>query len=284
MRGHGKTQRKKPVRNVICAAALTLGANWPTAQGAEFETLEAESAVSPAGVRVVPNWQSEPPVSTDQHDQGRELLTVPSLLPGSLPDPSQGAVVVSMVPRSSQSRRSTAGTTTRLTNFNSAIPASVIVNDMASSVGVNNRFVFYTGDRFAARSTDGGRTFTFTDPTVAFPDYWHDHLALYDQDRGLLFWLQEGVGRSGPEPGTLVSSFSLSVSNDNGLSFCSYSFLPSDLRTTWTSGTWAIPQMRLGNRFLYITWNLIRGDLRNTRGVMLRFPLAAHTSTGWPRM
>ena len=63
MRGHGKTQRKKPVRNFICAAALTLGANWPTAQGAEFETLEAESAVSPAGVRVVPNWQSEPPVS-----------------------------------------------------------------------------------------------------------------------------------------------------------------------------------------------------------------------------
>ena len=38
------------------------------------------------------------------------------------------------------------------------------------SVAANNRVVLYTGNWYAARSADGGRTFQYIDPFNAFPD------------------------------------------------------------------------------------------------------------------
>lgn len=60
-------------------------------------------------------------------------------------------------------------------------------------LSVNDPVVFATGNHYAQLSTDGGKTFTFIDPAVAFtpakPGFCCEQTTLYVPSRDLLVWL-----------------------------------------------------------------------------------------------
>lgn len=72
------------------------------------------------------------------------------------------------------------------------------------SVSVNGQVVMYTGNWYAARSTDGGRSFQFIDPFTSFPDppnlsFCCDQVVNYIASIDTFVWLLQYGVNSGPE-------------------------------------------------------------------------------------
>jgi hypothetical protein len=166
---------------------------------------------------------------------------------------------------------------------------SVIAEPALSQSG---RYVWYTHNWHAARSTNGGSTWSYVNPYADFPSFCCDQDTVYDRGRDIYLWYRQGVVPSG----ATQNQFKLSVSGDNAASWCTYTVSPTGVESTWTERWFDYPHLALSNNYLYITTNLFRivpGPDVFDRMVLLRWPLDAledcagfdytfwNTSTGW---
>lgn len=156
----------------------------------------------------------------------------------------------------------------RNVTFGSGFPSGSRSNIMESSVAENGKNVFYTGNFFAARSTNGGQGWTYVNPAASMSDFCCDQVTVHDESRNLLLWYRQGSYNSSG-----VNRFRLSVSTDGGGSFCAYDVYPTNVNSGWTNQWWDYPHLQLGADFLYIATNVFDASRQWTRTALLRFPL-----------
>lgn len=159
-------------------------------------------------------------------------------------------------------------------NFGGSIGAGLKSNVMESSVGVGGQYGWFTGNWFAARSTNGGANWVYSNPFSGYADFCCDQVTLYDESRNLLIWLRMA------SPTATGNTFKLSISNNGGASFWTYTTAPTNVNGGWTNRWFDYPNMQVGADYLYMTWNLFdtkgtagTGDDTWDRSIILRWPL-----------
>ncbi len=152
--------------------------------------------------------------------------------------------------------------------FGGVIPTGYKSNVMEMSIINTGKFLFATGNWFAARSTDGGQTWSFVSPFAGFSDFCCDQVSVYDKSRDLLIWLRQGISASNG-----ANRFKLSVSTNRGSTWCTYTTRPSDLNSSWTNQWFDFPRIAVGVDYLYITFNIFDSSGWWKRSVIMRWPL-----------
>jgi hypothetical protein len=140
------------------------------------------------------------------------------------------------------------------------------------SVAQSGAFVFYTANWFAARSTVGGvgsAAWSYINPYTTMSDFCCDQDVIADRGRDTILWYRQGLFNSA----TGQSRFVLGVSNNGGASFCTYSYRPVDLNSSFTNRWWDYPHLALSDNFLYISTSIFLGSGGFDRKVILRWPL-----------
>src|SRR6185503_16225648 len=131
------------------------------------------------------------------------------------------------------------------------------------SVAQSGKFVFYTGNWYAARSSAGGASWSFFIPWTGMPDFCCDQEVVHDRGRHLFLWYRQGAKR-----------FVLSASSDGGAGWCSYSIRPTFINGAWnTDQSFDFPHLALGNNFLYILTGVKGTNIKPGSTVLFRFPL-----------
>ncbi len=156
----------------------------------------------------------------------------------------------------------------RKTTFGGAIPNGYKSNVMGSSAAQNGKSAFFSGNWFAARSTDGGVSWQYLNSFDGFADFCCNQVMLYNSAYNMLLWYRQGMSNASG-----VNRFLLSVSTDGGDTFCTYQTFPTNTNASWTNQWWDYPRLQVGADYLYITSNLFNAANHWTRTVMLRWPL-----------
>lgn len=142
------------------------------------------------------------------------------------------------------------------------------------SVGQAGKYVFYTHNWYAHRSTDGGQTWTGVDPFVDFADFCCDQEAIYSTGRNVLIWERMGLVPFGGTENTIK----LGVSTNGGASFCNFDITPAQIGE---SNRWHdYPHLAVTNRYLWMTTNLFDLSDNWTKSVIIRFPLSVLSVCG----
>jgi len=115
----------------------------------------------------------------------------------------------------------------------------------------NGQLVFYTGNWFAARSTDGGSTWRYIQPLSAMQDFCCDQDVIYDPNHKIFIWYLQGIENRL----TGENRIKIGISHDTANWFF-YTFKPTDLNSTWTQQMSDYPYLALGNKHLYISMNM----------------------------
>jgi hypothetical protein len=158
------------------------------------------------------------------------------------------------------------------TQFGNVIPAGYKSNLMSSSTDGKGPEMFYTGNWFAAKSTDKGESWTYMDPFSGFPDFCCSQIALYDETRDIYLWL-----RTGNVDGNGVNVFKLSVDTHDPFEgpYWTYTTAPTNVNGSWTNQFWNAPTMHLGADYLYVSMTMYNQVGSWLRSVILRWPLDA---------
>jgi hypothetical protein len=156
----------------------------------------------------------------------------------------------------------------RHVEFGPVIPSGFKSGVMEPSVGTDGRFTFYTGNWFAARSTNGGATQVYVDPFADFPTFCCDQVTLYEPSRDRIFWYRQGIADANGE-----NIFKLGVSSDGGASFCTYDVAPTNADPSWTGLWFDYPHLQVSANYLYIATNVFNVNDQFVRTLMLQFPL-----------
>jgi len=157
----------------------------------------------------------------------------------------------------------------RNTNLSQASVGNQAGDVAEPSVSNNGNVVLYTGNWFAAVSSDAGNSFTFTNPFTDFPASYRgfccDQGTIYDPSRDITIWgllyVPERFGD--PQPG--LNAFRLAVANGQaGVNNGSWKYLDvraEDLGFLSTAPyAWLdYPQLGLSSNYLYVTWNVFQG-------------------------
>jgi hypothetical protein len=139
------------------------------------------------------------------------------------------------------------------------------------ALAVSDAALWMTGNWFAARSTDAGRSWSFVDPSADFPEFTSDQDVAYDRRRDMFMWYRQG----GLVPGLHENSVKLAVSTDSAVSWCTYTLRPTDLDSSWVNFDFDYPHLGLTDNFLYVSSTFLTwGDgFATPRMVLLRLPL-----------
>lgn len=127
------------------------------------------------------------------------------------------------------------------------------------------RFVLFAGNWYFARSTNGGTTWAFVDPTADMPDFCCDQDLIYDRGRDLMIWY-----RQGDPDATGENRFILATSTNGGDSWCTYGFRPSEFGREFAGRSFDYPVLALSNNFLYVKTG-VKGKGANS--ILIRMPL-----------
>lgn len=141
------------------------------------------------------------------------------------------------------------------------------------SVGNSGDVVFYSGNWYAALSSDGGNSFTYVNPyTGPFGavnnGFCCDQIVIYDPGHDAMFYLQQYIadGTSGTQRINVDQGA-------DGTFECAYDFTPQILGLP--AGRWLdFPDLVLGSGFLYHTSNVIPfGGNFASEAMISRYPL-----------
>ena len=244
---------------------------------------ETEVGVMAAPVSEALDWQAEMPVLTKEQEESLAAWAEKTHLPGPVIDAKEEVLDVAAPIAGSETsaapadKMDTPGPLApgdaqiyRNVTFGSGFPSGSRSNIMESSVAENGKNVFYTGNWFAARSTNGGQGWTYINPAASMSDFCCDQVTLHDESRNMLLWYRQGSRNSSG-----VNRLRLSVSTDGGGSFCAYDVYPTGVNSGWTNQWWDYPHLQLGADYLYIATNMFDNSSSPqwTRTVLLRFPL-----------
>ncbi|UCI19281.1 hypothetical protein FJ970_30470 [Mesorhizobium sp. B2-1-8] len=152
-------------------------------------------------------------------------------------------------------------------------------NSTASNVGepscaVNGDIVLYTGNWYAAVSTDGGATFQYMDPESAFPlpspniRFCCDQVVQYVPELDMFVWLLQ----YGPESGDNIQRLAFAKSAD----VAKGRWKVFDITTSMLGVPGAFldfPDLAIGQNYLYMTTNIFRAN--DVGSAVVRISLAS---------
>jgi hypothetical protein len=276
----------------VSAAAIllfTLLGMTVSAQEPEPQTFEAFSAEMGAPTFQELEYSAEPPTLTEEQEAKLAYWAEHTHLPGPVlgerdlqtvgPVPGTESVLGQERVRSGQPLAPGDATLFLGKEFGQIIPPGYNSNVMESSVGIAGKYIFFTGNWFAAYSDKGGDKviyWNYVNPYADMADFCCDQVVIYDEARGIYLWLRMGV----PDwvGGNYENRFRLSVTDwsfKNPLVWWHYDTRPLDVNAGWTNEFWDYPHIQLGADYVYIAWNLFDNLGNWTRTVMLRWPLDA---------
>ena len=137
------------------------------------------------------------------------------------------------------------------------------------SLAKKGNIIFYTGNQYAARSSDGGSSWTYVSLPNDMPNNADQHV-LYDFSHDIFIWYNQGDQDSNGE-----NHIRISISKD-AFHWWSYDIKPTDLNNTWTRQWFDYPQLALSNNYLYFTSDLTRPGNNSDdifRAVIVRIPI-----------
>ena len=155
-----------------------------------------------------------------------------------------------------------------------------VINE--SSVGNMGDTVFFTGNWYAARSGNGGQTFTYVNPSTTFPSvnngFCCDQVANYAPNQNMMIWaLQYSKDTTS---GTLRIARAVGSASVLSNSWIYYDFNPQGLG--FASGNWMdFPNVTLADNYLFVTSNVYATDGDGFSGaVIIRISLAELAAGG----
>jgi hypothetical protein len=191
---------------------MTFASPVPASASGSSPTPAAAKPVAKAGThgagkaRVIHATRTAtPPVLTPAQKRQQELAGRQRLgnLPFSTPSGTGGSKVVKSAPTVGAAKKATKSGPKAPGDFNyfRATDMTQYTNSGDSSINepsVSNMGydVLYTGNWYAALSTDSGNSFTFINPYNMLPGFCCDQVTISDYSRGQTFWLLQG-GRDG---------------------------------------------------------------------------------------
>lgn len=251
-------QQNNVLEDTPSGTALALTANLAAPEFVKIQFLDKLPAVSP------------------EEQQRREEILKKTHLPVPQPhqelDPQVNAQTVLI---GAETNATNLQSDPNFTIFNNSALGTTIPSGFKSTVGEpsaanSGNYVFYTGNWYVARSTNGGLTFSYINPYADMPSFCCDQDVLYDQNRDIFIWYRQGVSDANG-----VNFFRLGISNDKGASWFFYNVKPTNINRAWTNQWWDYPRLALSNNYLYIASNMFNNADSWTRTVILAFPLDA---------
>jgi hypothetical protein len=145
------------------------------------------------------------------------------------------------------------------------------------SVAANGSVVFYTGNWYAARSTDGGQTFQFPDPFTMFPDppnlgFCCDQVVNYIAKIDTFVWLLQYSPKPGfPQADNIQRlAFATTAEVKTG----HWHLFDITTRVLGVPGQFLdFPDLAVGANFLYVTTNIFTPDGQSAGAAVVRIPI-----------
>ncbi|HEY3248003.1 MAG TPA: sialidase family protein [bacterium] len=264
---------------LVVPVLITLAPSNATGQ-AGAQAVPGRTAMMAAGTVYRPQFSATPPaVSSAQlaaaeaqmrlSDRGWAARPGPRILSPAAPLPPGADVEPS---------RAIATPPNTFTVFKSQVvngaPAAYTANVNSPAAAQAGMFVWLTHNRYAARSINGGSNWTYVSPYADFPAFCCNQDAIYDRRRDVFIWSRQG------NYSTLThqNQIKISVSVDNGATWCGYVLTPKNVNTLWVESYFDSPQIALSNNYLYWTANLFDNSGPFpvfSRMVLFRWPLDA---------
>lgn len=147
------------------------------------------------------------------------------------------------------------------------------------STAINGNVVFYTGNWFAAVSTDGGTTFRFVDPYTTFPNppgmgFCCDQVVLYVKRIDTFVWLLQYTRDPSGKNVQRIAYATTARARTGSWRF--FDITPASLGLA--AGIWLdFPDLALGQNMLYMTTNAFAGNTWRASAVV-RIALSSFTS------
>jgi hypothetical protein len=143
------------------------------------------------------------------------------------------------------------------------------------SVGNIGDTVFLTGNWYAARSTDKGRTFQYVSPTNTFPQsndgFCCDQIVNYGPQQDMMIWALQYIDDGNTNTLRIARAIGSSEVNQNRWTY--YNLNPQQFG--FPNGTWFdFPNLTISSTYLYITSNVFLHDGPYTGSVLVRYSLA----------
>src|SRR5262249_24314208 len=126
------------------------------------------------------------------------------------------------------------------------------------SLGINGPLIFTTVNWYASVSKDAGQTFSYIDPSRAFPTanggFCCDQVALYVPSRDVLFWVLQYKGDAASSTTRLAVAKGLG--KQESLQFTYYDLTPQGAGTAYPAGYYFdFPDLSYSDNYLYLTTN-----------------------------
>lgn len=119
-----------------------------------------------------------------------------------------------------------------------------------TSVGSKGSTIFFIGNTYAARSTDGGKNWQYLDVNKDMQTCF-DQYVLYNPQHKIFIWFRQGSVNE--FDGTIKDR--VGVSRDT-ISWQMYDVIPSELNADWRYTELDYPNLALGDENLYRTTNM----------------------------
>jgi hypothetical protein len=156
---------------------------------------------------------------------------------------------------------------------------------LASSVGepsvattADSNVVMYTGNWYAARSTDGGQTFLYIDPFKSFPDpsnlgFCCDQVVNYIASIDTFVWLLQYGPKSGPDADNIQR---LAFATSDQVKTGNWRLFDITTQSLGVPGEFLdFPDLAVGAKNLYVTTNLFTPDGQSAGAAVVRIPIAS---------
>jgi hypothetical protein len=258
---------------------LVLTVSLPAGAQDGSETIEVGTFEVPAPLMEVADVLAEPPPLSEEQlaNQQWAAENTPGMLPviegeqsepaGPVPETESIETDVRIEPGAPLAPGT--ATTYRWKQFGASIPSGQS-NVLESSIDGKGKRLFYSGNWFAARSTDKGLNWNYLSPYSGMPDFCCDQVVRHDISRNIFLWLRMGVPDSNGE-----NRFALSVSFREPFTaaYWTYFIKPEDINSSWQNVWWDYPAMSMTADYLFITWNLYTAVGSYSQTVVLKVNL-----------
>ena len=146
------------------------------------------------------------------------------------------------------------------------------------SVAANDQVVLYTGNWYAARSTDGGQSFEFIDPFTSFPDppnlgFCCDQVVNYIAAIDTFVWLLQYGPKTGAEADNIQRlAFAKSADVEAGR----WRLFDITTKTLGVPGKFLdFPDLAVGANSLYVTTNIFTAQGQSAGAAVVRIPIGS---------
>ncbi|MHB8603111.1 MAG: hypothetical protein ACYC9R_10805, partial [Nitrosotalea sp.] len=139
------------------------------------------------------------------------------------------------------------------------------------SIANHGNVVFMTGNWWASRSIDGGKTFSYLDPYSDFSTFCCDQDVVYNKNHNVWVWYRQGVQDSSIGNKNIGR---IGVSIDDAVTWCFFNISAQDISASLTSNWLDYSHIQTTQDKLYLSTNIFPVSNGGTvYSAMLRFDL-----------